>query len=81
MREINLTSGRSRTLYIGRQEVMLRHAPDWQLTLGESKAGKALRTLEWLGPNWKDTAVKQLRRLYSKMDREKLASVSTPMPA
>lgn len=81
MREIYLTSGRSCTLFFGRQEVELRHAPDWQLALGESKAGKALRALEWFGPNWKDTAVKQLRRLLSKKDREKLASVSTPMPA
>lgn len=81
MREIYLTSGRSCTLYFGQQEVELRHAPDWQLALGETKAGKALRALEWFGPNWKDSAVKQLRRLLSKKDRAKLASVTTPMPA
>lgn len=81
MQEIYLTSGRSRTLYFGRQEVELRHAPDWQLALGESKAGKALRALEWYGPDSKDVAVKQLRRVLSKKDRKKLASVSTPMPA
>ena len=41
-------SGSSRTMKLGRQVVELRHAPSWQLILGNRPAGEAVRALAWL---------------------------------
>ena len=56
VKRVFLTSGRSRTLKLGRQEIELRHAPPWQLVLGNRKAGEAVRALAWVGrerPHWR----------------------------
>lgn len=50
VKSIYLTSGRSRVLNLGRQAVELRHAPRWQLTLGNKVSGQVVRALAWLGP-------------------------------
>lgn len=81
MTEIYLTSGPTRNLYFGKRVVELRHAPDWQLVFGETKAGKALRALEWFGADWREHAVMRLRRSLDKRDRDKLAGLTMPMPA
>lgn len=81
VRLIYLTSGRSRILRFGKLDVELRHAPDWQLVLGESKAGMVVRALDWFGPDWKEIAVKQLRRLLNQNERKELAGISAPMPS
>lgn len=78
---IYLTSGRPRILRFGKLDVELRHAPDWQLVLGESKAGMAVRALYWFGTDWKETAVKRLRRSLNQKERKELAGISTPMPS
>jgi hypothetical protein len=49
VREIYLTSGRSRRLKIGAQVIELRHVSDWQLILPGRPAGVAIRALAWLG--------------------------------
>lgn len=51
VRAVYLTSGRSRVLNLGRQTVELRHAPRWQLALGDKASGQAVRALAWLGPH------------------------------
>lgn len=50
VREIFLTSGRTRNLNIGVREIELRHAPAWQLVLPHRVAGAAIRVLSWAGP-------------------------------
>src|SRR6266568_7636728 len=45
VREIYLTSGRSRSLTLGSQVVELRHAPAWQLTHPGRASGDAIRAL------------------------------------
>ena len=45
VRFMHLTSGRSRTMSLGKQSVELRHAPRWQLTLAGRPAGHAARAL------------------------------------
>ena len=62
VRSIFLTSGRTRTMKLGRQLVELRHAPRWQLTLANRQAGEALRALAWLGPEKTDAALEKLKR-------------------
>lgn len=62
IRPVYLTSGRSRTMNLGKQVVELRHAPRWQLTLADRPAGEAVRALAWLGPEKADEALKTLKR-------------------
>jgi len=62
VRSVYLTSGRSRTMNLGKQVVELRHAPRWQLTLGKRPAGEAVRALAWLGPEKAEGALKTLKR-------------------
>jgi len=50
IREVYLTSGRSRKLRLGRYEVTVKHAPGWMLALGHSQAGAAIGALAWIGP-------------------------------
>lgn len=48
VRPIYLTSGRNRTLTLGKLNVELRHAPNWQLRPGHE--GEIIRALAWAGP-------------------------------
>lgn len=50
IREVYPTSGRTRTLKLGRSEVLVKHAPRWMLALGTRPAGTAVRALAWIGP-------------------------------
>lgn len=61
VRAVYLTSGRSRTLTMGKQSVELRHAPHWQLSLAGKPAGQAVRALAWLGPEEADSALRKLK--------------------
>jgi hypothetical protein len=62
VRSVYLTSGRSRTMSLGKQVIELRHAPRWQLALAGRPAGEAVRALAWLGPERAETALKALKR-------------------
>ena len=75
-----LTSGPSRTLQLGRQEVRLRHSPPWQLVLRGRKAGEAVRALAWLGPDGFGTAIEKLRSSLNAEERRELAGVTAQMP-
>ena len=81
MREIYLTSGPSRRLHFGKLEVELRHAPKWQLALGETPAGMAIRTIHYFGPRMTEYAAKKLRGVLDDKVREELAGISVRMPA
>ena len=61
VRSVYLTSGRSRTLMMGKQSVELRHAPKWQLSLVGKTAGQAVRALAWLGPEQAESALQTLK--------------------
>lgn len=62
VREIFLTSGRSRRLKFGARVVELKHAPRWQLALGGTEAGAAVRALAWLGPEHAARGLAMLKR-------------------
>jgi hypothetical protein len=62
VRSVYLTSGRSRTMRLGKQVIELRHAPRWQLTLANRPAGEAVRALAWLGPEKAEEALETLKR-------------------
>jgi hypothetical protein len=59
---VYLTSGRSRTMQLGKQVVELRHAPRWQLALSNRPSGQAVRALAWLGPSHAETALRKLKK-------------------
>jgi hypothetical protein len=50
VRQVFLTSGRSRKLKLGAQTVELKHAPPWQLLYPGQAAGEVIRSLAWVGP-------------------------------
>ncbi len=60
-REVFWTSGPSRTLVLGKQEIELKHASRWLLAMGKRPAGMAIRALSWLGPERTPQALTVLR--------------------
>ena len=62
VRQVFLTSGRSRKLKLGAQTVELKHAPPWQLLYPGQAAGEVIRSLAWVGPSGSEAALGQLRR-------------------
>lgn len=62
VRSVYLTSGRSRTMSLGKQLVELRHAPRWQLAMAHRPAGQAVRALAWLGPERAEAALQTLKK-------------------
>lgn len=60
VREIFVTSGRSRILQLGKAQVTIKHAPHWQVALGATIAGDAVRALAWLGKRHAQEAIAKL---------------------
>ena len=80
VRSVYLTSGRSRTMSLGKQVVELQHAPRWQLALANRPAGEAVRALAWLGPNQAESALQTLRRKMSPEAFGELVAVAPQLP-
>ncbi|ALV06406.1 DUF6088 family protein [Roseateles depolymerans] len=81
IREVYLTSGRSRQLKLGRYEVMVRHAPPWMLALGAGQAGAAVRALAWMGPSHVRNSLATLRRTLPSRDWQALTAGRARLPA
>ena len=80
VRQIFLTSGRSRKLKLGGQTVELRHAPPWQLIYPGQAAGDVIRSLAWLGPSGSETALKELRRKLPASELKQVANARARLP-
>ena len=80
VREVYLTSGRSRRLKLGSQIVELRHAPAWQLVLPGRGAGNVVRVLAWLGPEKAGEAIRILKVKLSSTELEEIASARARLP-
>lgn len=80
VRSVYLTSGRSRTMTLGKQLVELRHAPRWQLALANRPAGQAVRALAWLGPEQAETALMALKRKLPPTAFEELVAAAPQFP-
>jgi hypothetical protein len=81
MREVYLTSGRTRKLKLGRLEVLLKHAPRWMLALGTGPAGAAVRALAWMGPTHAGESLATLRRTLPPTEWSALASARAALPS
>jgi hypothetical protein len=80
VRQIFLTSGRSRKLKLGAQTVELRHAPPWQLIFPGQPAGDVIRSLAWLGPSGSEAALKKLRRKLPASALQEVANARARLP-
>lgn len=80
IREVYLTSGRTRKLKLGRSEVLVKHAPRWMLALGTRPAGAAVRALAWIGPTHAGQSLALLRRTLPRSEWQVLASARATLP-
>jgi hypothetical protein len=80
IREIFLTSGRTRKLHLGGREVELRHAPAWQLVMPHRPAGAAVRALSWAGSERAREIVAALRARLSSNDLRELVAARSRLP-
>ncbi|MDH4671927.1 DUF6088 family protein, partial [Pseudomonas aeruginosa] len=81
VRLIFLTSGRSRVLYLGKTEIVIKHAPKWQMILGDSFAGEAIRALAWMGPLHSHESAAKLKKLLPLSEWQALQSTRSLLPA
>jgi hypothetical protein len=81
VREVYLTSGRSRKLQLGYFAVTMKHAPLWMLTMGPGQAGAAIRALKWLGPNHVEESVAKLHKTLTSNEWQALSSHVAAMPS
>ena len=80
IREVYLTSGRTRKLKLGRSEVLVKHASRWMLALGARPAGAAVRALAWIGPAHAGQSLASLRRTLPRSEWQALASARATLP-
>jgi len=80
IREVYLTSGRTKRLTLGRSEVLVKHAPRWMLALGTRPAGAAVRALAWIGPSHAGESLAILRRTLPQSEWQALASARATLP-
>ena len=76
-----VTSGRSRRLLVGSDEVILTHAPNWMLSMSNRPAGTAVRALAWLGVENVSEALDKLRRSLSSCDWMMLVTCRAALPS
>jgi len=81
IREIYLTSGRTRTLKLGKSEVAFKHAPPWMLVLGTRPAGAAVCALAWMGPAHVHESLATLHHVLSPDEWKLLTSVRNTLPS
>lgn len=75
-----LTSGPTRSLKLGGQEVELKHAPNWQMIKIGRSAGDAVRALAWLGPEHAKEALTTLKRKMPRAEFEELVATRSLLP-
>ncbi|EUB98258.1 protein of unknown function DUF4095 [Rhizobium sp. CF080] len=80
VRSVYLTSGRTRKMNLGKQVVELRHAPRWQLALGNRPAGEAVRALAWLGHENAEAALLALKRKLPQATFNELVAAAPQLP-
>ncbi len=81
IRQVYLTSGRSRRLKLGRHDVWVKHAPAWMLALGTGQAGAAVRALAWMGPEHVGESLATLRRTLPASEWQTLTASKGSLPS
>jgi hypothetical protein len=81
IREVYLTSGRTRKIKLGRAEVTIKHAPRWMLALGSGQAGTAIRALAWMGSAHVSQSLATLRQTLPSSEWQTLTSARATLPS
>lgn len=81
VREVYLTSGRTRKLTLGHSEVLVKHAPHWILALGTKPAGAAVRALAWMEPTHAGESLAALRRTLPRTEWRALTAARAVLPS
>lgn len=80
VREVFLTSGRPQVLRLGNLVMYIEPAPSWQLALGATPAGDAIRALAWLGQPSVSEATVKLRQRLPDSEWQRLIAVRSQLP-
>lgn len=80
IREVYLTSGKTRELTLGHSTVLVKHAPRWMMALGSRPAGAAVRALAWMGPTHVSKSLASLRRTLPSCEWQALANARAGLP-
>lgn len=80
VRQVFLTSGRTRKLQLGSQTVELQHAPAWQLLYPGQPAGEVIRSLAWVGPLGCGAALCKLKRTLGGAELQAVADARARLP-
>jgi len=80
MKEIFYTSGRSRSLVLGKRTIILKRAPKWLLLLGHRPGGALIRALAWLGEQQVEHSTPQLRDKIAPDEWKAVAAVRSELP-
>lgn len=80
VRQVFLTSGRSRKLRLGSQTIELQHAPPWQLLFPGQAAGEIIRSLAWVGPSTSESALRKLKRKLPASDLQAVVGARAHLP-
>ena len=81
IKEVYLTSGRTRKLKLGKGEILVKHAPRWMLVLGTRPAGEAVRALAWIGSAHADASLASLHRTLPPAEWKALTSARAALPS
>ncbi|MCY4008091.1 MAG: DUF6088 family protein [Rhodobacteraceae bacterium] len=79
-RHVFWTSGPSRHLRLGAQEVELRHVPSWQLRLPNSRAGHAFRALAYFGQSEARATLNRIKPRLNEEERSELFGLRANAP-
>lgn len=79
-RQVYWTSGPSRCLKFGAQDVELKHVPSWQLRAPDSKAGHAFRALAYFGKVEAGRALRRIKPQLTEEERLELLSLRASAP-
>jgi hypothetical protein len=81
MEELFLTTGKARTLMLGRRKVFLKHAPSWQTAMPNSKAGEAIRAILHMGPQRAAYFAKAVRSKLTTSEWKQVSKMKSRVPA
>ncbi len=79
-RQIFWTSGPSRHLKLGAQEIELKHVPSWQLRAPNSRAGHAFRALAYFGQSEARETLNRIKPQLSEEERRELLGLRVGAP-
>ena len=79
-RTVYWTSGRSRSLNLGKLVIKLEHVPSWQLAFAKEPAGEIVRALAWAGPERVQSVLQEIEGKVPRAGIQKVAQQVSRFP-